>query len=258
MFRPACRPARTVSLSLLLPARGQIEEAQSLRRARRGAPLRENPNAVPGGQEAQVIPGPDAVLVGYHLGNGDLELAGDPSHILVLARIQSLSKRPADDREPPHAARRPERYGAASTAPPSHSRQSALFIRTVLNDVTRIGYHGPMHLLVSWIGLSLGLWLTAALVPGFEIKGVKGALVVGAVFGVLHWAIGWFIFTLIGIGTLFLGFVFAFLTRWIVTAIILKMADALTESLAIDSFRTALVGSAVLSVLSAIGNVVLR
>jgi putative membrane protein len=115
-----------------------------------------------------------------------------------------------------------------------------------------------MPLLVSWLGLSFGLWLTALLVPGFKIEGVKGALVVGAVFGLLHWAIGWLIFTVIGIGTLFLGFVFAFLTRWVVTAIVLKMADALTESLSIDSFRTALVGSAVLSVLSAVGNAVMH
>lgn len=115
-----------------------------------------------------------------------------------------------------------------------------------------------MHLLLSWLSLSLGLWVTAALVPGFQVRGFKGALVVGAVFGVLHWAIGWLLFTVIGITTLFIGFLFAFLTWWIVGAILLKVTDALTESLSINSFRTALVGSAVLSVLSAIRELVLR
>jgi putative membrane protein len=115
-----------------------------------------------------------------------------------------------------------------------------------------------MHVLLSWLSLSVGLWLTAALVPGFQIRGFKGALVVGAVFGALHWAIGWLLFTAIGISTLFIGFVFAFLTRWLVSAILLKLTDALTESLSIDRFRTALVGSAVLSVLSAILEIVLR
>lgn len=109
-----------------------------------------------------------------------------------------------------------------------------------------------MGLLSSWLTASLGLWLTALLVPGFEVKGVKGALVVGAVFGLLHYAIGWFLFVVIGLGTLFLGFVFAFITWWIVSAILLKVTDALTESLKIDGFRTALVASAVLSVLSAL------
>lgn len=108
-----------------------------------------------------------------------------------------------------------------------------------------------MHLLISWLVLSFGLWITAALVPGFRIDGFKGALVGGAVFGLLHFFIGWLLFTVIGIGTLFIGFIFAFITRWIVSAIILKMTDSLTESVSIDDFKTALVASAVLAFISA-------
>ena len=115
--------------------------------------------------------------------------------------------------------------------------------------------YGPaMHLVLSWVGLSAGFWLTAQLVDGFRVNGVKGALVASAVFGILHHAIGWLIFTVIGLGTLFLGFVFAFVTRWIVSAILLRLTDRLTQSLEIDRFRTALVASAVLSVLSALGD----
>jgi uncharacterized membrane protein YvlD (DUF360 family) len=109
-----------------------------------------------------------------------------------------------------------------------------------------------MGLLSSWLVLSLGLWLTALVVPGFELRGAKGALIVGAVLGILHYAIGYLLFVAIGFGTLFLGFVFAFITWWFVTAILLKITDALTESLRIDSFKTALFASAVLSVLSAV------
>lgn len=108
-----------------------------------------------------------------------------------------------------------------------------------------------MHLLISWLVLSFGLWITAALVPGFRIAGFKGALVGGAVFGILHFFIGWLLFTVIGIGTLFIGFIFAFITRWIVSAIILKMTDSLTDSVSIDDFKTALVASAVLAFISA-------
>lgn len=115
-----------------------------------------------------------------------------------------------------------------------------------------------MHLLVSWLTLSLGLYVTAMLVPGFEVRnGFRGALLVGAVFGALHFAIGWFLFVLIGIGTLFVGFIFAFLTRWIVTAIVLKLVDSLSETLVINRFRTALVASAVLGIFSAVSEILL-
>jgi putative membrane protein len=108
-----------------------------------------------------------------------------------------------------------------------------------------------MHLLISWLVLSFGLWITAAIVPGFRIDGFKGALVVGAVFGVVHFLIGWLLFTVIGIGTLFIGFIFAFITKWIVSAIVLQITNALTDSLTIDNFRIALAGAAVLAFLSA-------
>jgi putative membrane protein len=115
-----------------------------------------------------------------------------------------------------------------------------------------------MHLLLSWLTLALGFWITSMLVPGFKVRDFPSALVVSAVFGVLHFAIGWFLFGVIGVATLFIGFIFAFVTRWIVTAIVLKITDALTESLEIASFKTALVGSAVLSVLTFVREAVLR
>ena len=115
-----------------------------------------------------------------------------------------------------------------------------------------------MHLLASWVTLAFGLWIVSALVPGFRVKGFQGALIGGAVFGVLHFFIGWLLFVMIGVGTLFLGFLFAFITRWIVTAIVLKMADALSDNLEIDSFRTALIASALLSILSAIRDVLVH
>ena len=115
-----------------------------------------------------------------------------------------------------------------------------------------------MPLIISWLSLSLALYVTSLLVPGFRIEGPKGALVVGALFGVLNWGIGWLLFGIIGISTLFIGFVFAFVTWWVVNAILLKMTDALSNSLSIDRFSTALVASAVLSLVSAVERWLLR
>jgi putative membrane protein len=116
-----------------------------------------------------------------------------------------------------------------------------------------------MGVLVSWLVLSLAVWVTARLVPGFEVKGgATGAIVVGALFGVLHWALGKLLFAVLVVGTLGLGYLLAFLTRWVVSAILLKLADALTDKLTIRSWGTALVGAAVMSLLSAVGDALVR
>lgn len=105
-----------------------------------------------------------------------------------------------------------------------------------------------MGLLLSWLVLTLSVWLTAMILPGFEIRGgFWGAIKVAAVFGVLNWLIGWLIFVLIGIGTLGIGFLLAFITRWIVSAILLKLTDALSSSIKIESFGRALLAALLMS-----------
>ena len=110
-----------------------------------------------------------------------------------------------------------------------------------------------MEILLSWFVLAFAVWLTAILLPGFEVRGFGGALVVAAVFGVLNWLLGWLIFVVIGIGTLGLGFLLAFVTRWLVTAILLKVTDALLTTLTIRSFGVAFVGGLIMSALGTLG-----
>jgi putative membrane protein len=95
-------------------------------------------------------------------------------------------------------------------------------------------------ILISWLVLGLSVWITAMVLPGVRVTGFGGALLVAAVFGVLNWAIGWLLFVAIGVATLGLGFLLAFVTRWLVDAIVLKITDALTDSLTIKSFGWAL------------------
>lgn len=115
-----------------------------------------------------------------------------------------------------------------------------------------------MSILLSWLTLSFGMWLNAQIVPGFHVKGVRGALLVGAIFGLLHWAVGWLLFGIIALATLGIGLLLAFLTWWLVSAILLKVTDALLESLTIRNFKTALIGAAILSLLSAARELILR
>ena len=104
-----------------------------------------------------------------------------------------------------------------------------------------------MRLLLSWLVLSISVWLTAAILPGFRVNGFGGAIRAAAIFGVLNWLLGWLIFVALGIATLGLGFLLAFITRFVVMALLLKFTDALSRNFKIDSFKIALLGALLIS-----------
>ncbi|MEB2311253.1 MAG: phage holin family protein [Sorangiineae bacterium] len=109
------------------------------------------------------------------------------------------------------------------------------------------------NVVLSWLILSVSVWIISRVLPGFQVKGFGAAIGVAAIFGLLSWLIGWLLFIVIGIGTLGVGFLLAFVTRWIVNAILLKLTDALTDKLTIKSFSTALVAGLLMSALGTLG-----
>lgn len=115
-----------------------------------------------------------------------------------------------------------------------------------------------MEMLLSWAVLSLAVWATAELLPGFHVKSLGGAFVVAAIYGVLNLLIGWMLFTVFAIATLGIGLVFAFVTRWVVNAILLTITDAVSDTLTIDSFGWSLGGAALISVLATLGESAVR
>ena len=104
-----------------------------------------------------------------------------------------------------------------------------------------------MGLLISWLLLTLAVLATSAIIPGFRVKGFGSAILVAALIGILNTLLGWLLFAVIGIATLGLGFLLAFVTRWIVNAIILKLVDGLTTRLSIRSFGTAMLAALVMA-----------
>ena len=104
-----------------------------------------------------------------------------------------------------------------------------------------------MRLILSWLILSLAVWVTAAVLPGFHIKGPKSAVLVAAIFGVLNFLLGWLLFAIFTVATLGIAWLLAFITRWIINAILLVIVDKLTDHLKIDGFRWALGGALVMS-----------
>lgn len=111
-----------------------------------------------------------------------------------------------------------------------------------------------MNLILSWLIMTLAVWATAALLPGFHLKSAKSAIIVAAIFGILNFLLGWILFAIFTVFTLGLAWLLAFLTRWIINAILLKLTDALTDHLKIDGFGWALVGALVISVVSSLGH----
>ncbi|MDX1674939.1 MAG: phage holin family protein [Longimicrobiales bacterium] len=110
-----------------------------------------------------------------------------------------------------------------------------------------------MSILLSWAILAFAVWVTAVVLPGFHIKGFGSAVLVAALFGVLNFLLGWIFFAVLTIATLGLALLFAFVTRWVVNAIILVITDKLTDHLTIDSFGWALGGALMMSALGTLG-----
>jgi putative membrane protein len=110
-----------------------------------------------------------------------------------------------------------------------------------------------MSILLSWLILTLAVWITAVVLPGFHVRSFGSAIVVAAIFGTLNFFLGWLIFAIFTIATLGLAWLFAFLTRWIINALLLKLTDALTDRLRIDSFGWALAGALMMSALGTLG-----
>jgi putative membrane protein len=113
-------------------------------------------------------------------------------------------------------------------------------------------------LILSWVILSLAVWITAVVLPGFHVKSFFSAFLVAALFGILNFFLGWLFFAVFAIATLGIAILLAFITRWIINAILLKLVDALTDHLSIDGFGWALGGALMMSVLGTLGELLVR
>ncbi len=110
-----------------------------------------------------------------------------------------------------------------------------------------------MKLLLSWAVLTAAFLLAAAVLPGMKLKSAGGAIGVAAVFGVLNFFLGWLMFAVIGFATLGIGFVFAFLTRWLVDVVLLKMTAAMSEALELKSSGTAIAAALLIAGVGSVG-----
>jgi putative membrane protein len=114
-----------------------------------------------------------------------------------------------------------------------------------------------MGILQSWLVLSIAFWVTAQLLPGFQIQGFKGAVLAAAIFGLLNALIGWLLAGVAIVATFGIAWVLPFVARWIVNTILLKIVDAFTDKLTIKNLGTAFVAGLIISTVGSIGEYVL-
>ena len=103
-----------------------------------------------------------------------------------------------------------------------------------------------LRLLLQWVLSALSLMVVAKLLPGFRIQDFGSALVVAAVYGVLH--------VLLYRVLVFLAFIPVILTfglfLFVINAFLLFLTSALLDNFKIDNIPTALIGAVVLTILN--------
>lgn len=97
-----------------------------------------------------------------------------------------------------------------------------------------------VSILVGWASATLGLWLASKMLSGVRLQSFGDAVWAGALLGVLQWALTWPLIIVLGIGTLGIGFLLWFITRWIASALVILLAAAVSHRLEVRGFWNAL------------------
>ena len=109
------------------------------------------------------------------------------------------------------------------------------------------------QILLSWATATLGLWLASNMLSGVRLNSFGDAIWAGALLGFLQWVLYFPIFFVLGVGTLGLAFVLFFITRWIVSALVIQLTASLSSRLEVRGFFNALLTS---FIVAATGSVV--
>ena len=108
--------------------------------------------------------------------------------------------------------------------------------------------------LIKWLILSAAFWGTAQILPGVKVKSFGSSIVVSAIFGLLSFFVGWFLFAFLTITTFGLAYLLAFLTWWVIGAVMLLMTDAMTDRFEVSGFGVAMLAALVIAILNSAGH----
>ncbi len=105
-----------------------------------------------------------------------------------------------------------------------------------------------VHWFVNWLLSALALWLVAQIIPGIQLRSFGSAMLATVMIAVVN--------TIIGPVLRTIAFPITFLTlglfRFVINALLLKLAAMFSPGFRIDGFLSALIGSLVLTILTAV------
>ena len=105
---------------------------------------------------------------------------------------------------------------------------------------------------VTWVVLTIAFLAAAAIVPGFEIKNAKSGFWVAATFGILNVFVAPVLTAIFGAVTLGLACLLPGLLRFVITVIVIKLVDAVSDSLKVKGLFPAVLAAVVMSVVAAL------
>lgn len=105
-----------------------------------------------------------------------------------------------------------------------------------------------VRFIANWIVNGLALYIVSQIVTGIYLEGFGAALLAAAVIGLVNALVK----PILILATLPINFVTLGLFTFVVNAVMLLLASALTPGFRIDGFGTALLGAVLLSLISSI------
>lgn len=111
-----------------------------------------------------------------------------------------------------------------------------------------------MSLLIRWLVTAVSLLIVAYVIPGFQVTGIKAALIAAVVIGLVNATIGLvlkivtFPLTLLTLGIFYL----------VINALMLMLAAQFVDGFRLSGFWAAFFGGIVLSVVSSVLNSLLK
>ncbi|MCB9629454.1 MAG: phage holin family protein [Sandaracinaceae bacterium] len=109
-----------------------------------------------------------------------------------------------------------------------------------------------VHLAVEWVLLTIAFLAAAAVVPGFDIKNPKSGFWVAATFAVMNVVIAPILTAVFGAVTLGLACLLPGVLRFVITVIVIKIVDAVSDHLKVKGLFPAVLAAVVLSVVAAL------
>jgi putative membrane protein len=109
-----------------------------------------------------------------------------------------------------------------------------------------------VHMLISWVIITVGILVAAHVIPGIRVSSIKDAFIAAAILGLFN--------VLLKPILVFLTFPLTLLTLglflFVVNALLFWLAGSLMKDFEVKSFPAALLGSVVVSLISFIANLI--